>query len=62
MAKLVIVRVLLAIAASNSLPLVQLDVNNAFLDGDLFEEVYKDLPLGYHPPSSRSHIKGDKFV
>ena len=48
-AKLVTIKVLLALTAINSWSLIQLDVNNAFLNGDLFEEVYIDLSLGYKP-------------
>lgn len=47
-AKLVTVKVLLAIAVANKRYITQLDVNNAFLNGDLFKEIYMDLPLGYN--------------
>ena len=46
-AKFTIVWVLLAITAIKGWSLLQMDVNNAFLNGDLFEEIYMDVPLGY---------------
>ena len=48
-AKSITVKVLLALVSVHSWSLVQVDINNTFYNGDLFEEVYMDLLLGYQP-------------
>ena len=50
-ARLAIVKTLVAISAARKWPLFQMDVKNAFLNGELLEEVYMKLCPGYsHPP------------
>lgn len=54
-AKLTTLKMLLALVAQKQWHMSQLGINNVFLNGDLFEEVYMDLPLVYP-------IKGENQV
>ncbi|KAG7546386.1 Integrase catalytic core [Arabidopsis suecica] len=54
-AKMATVKLLLKISASKKWFLTQLDISNAFLNGDLQEDIYMRLPEGY------AESKGDLF-
>ncbi|GJS04238.1 retrovirus-related pol polyprotein from transposon TNT 1-94 [Tanacetum coccineum] len=54
--KPVTIRIILCLALSNNWPLRQLDVNNAFLHGTLYEDVFMIQPPGYIHPQFPNHI------
>uniref|UniRef100_A0A2N9EMC6 Reverse transcriptase Ty1/copia-type domain-containing protein n=1 Tax=Fagus sylvatica TaxID=28930 RepID=A0A2N9EMC6_FAGSY len=54
-ARLSSVRTLIAVSASRHWPLFQMDVKNAFLNGELTEEVYMQLPPGFSQPPGFSY-------
>lgn len=56
-AKMATVKCLLSVAAINGWSLHQFDVNNAFLHGNLQEEIHMQRPLGYTKRSSSQVCK-----
>ena len=60
-AKLTTVRFLLKVAASRNWFLHQLDISNAFLNGDLDEKIYMKIPDGYAERKGITLAKTDVF-
>ncbi|GJT30079.1 putative RNA-directed DNA polymerase [Tanacetum coccineum] len=60
--KMVTIRCLICIVVSNDWPLFQLDVNNAFLYGDLNEDIYMSLPLGFECADKNKVCKLNKAL
>ncbi|KAJ4715365.1 Retrovirus-related Pol polyprotein from transposon TNT 1-94 [Melia azedarach] len=54
--KLNTICVIFSLAATRDWPLHQLDVKNAFLNGDLEEEVYMDIPPGFENSSNQDKV------
>lgn len=50
------IRLVISIALTKGWPLRQLDINNAFLNGELHEQVFMEQPKGFIDPQYPSHV------
>jgi len=55
-ARLELIRILLAYAAHHDFKLYQMDVKSAFLNGPLSELVYVEQPLGFEDPKHPDYV------
>ena len=55
-AKLNTIRIMISLAVNLDCPLLQYDIKNAFLNGELKEEIYMDIPPGYEDPTAAGKV------
>ena len=55
-AKMNTIRIIISLAVNLDLPLNRYDITNAFLNGDLKEEIYMELPPGYEGVKSEGKV------